>query len=373
MRIGVYGLPCSGKTTLIESVPFLDRKAGSKLLHQLDPSFSARTEDEKNELRSQLARSLMLQDNFLMDGHWSFNDKVVFTPEDGQLYDTFLYIYVRPDILRDRIMASPRNRQYLLSVPESSQEQYLENWQRQEIAGLRAFCHEADKNLYVLDDPQTGYVQDKKQEHSFLQEILGGYDCKAFAQDCTDSILSRTNSPTLFLCDGDRTFAEPDMTEKVYGLSRASHIYDWNFYTGYQQWRHARLLSDRGDGQGNRAAEGVASFVPNQRTFSFLAQNPDFREHTFILSSGAPELWRLIGEQEGILTFSGSRMSADTKFFVTKYLRRAGRRVIALGDSLGDWWMLKEADRGILAEKDPIRHTGSASLAGYDLSGLERI
>ena len=61
-------------------------------------------------------------------------------------------------------------------------------------------------------------------------------------------------------------------------------------------------------------------------------------------------------------------MSAETKFFIVKYLQQAGKRVIAYGDGMNDYFMLKQADIGYLVLKDD--GTISKSLIGRELGGI---
>ena len=61
-------------------------------------------------------------------------------------------------------------------------------------------------------------------------------------------------------------------------------------------------------------------------------------------------------------------MSAETKLYITKMLQRAGKHVIAYGDGMNDYFMLKQADEGYLLRKQD--GTLSRSLKGRDTEGL---
>lgn len=50
----------------------------------------------------------------------------------------------------------------------------------------------------------------------------------------------------------------------------------------------------------------------------------------------------------GIKTYAGKNISSETKYFLTKFLKQKGYKVISYGDSKNDLYMLKESDRGIL-------------------------
>lgn len=113
MRIGLYGLPTAGKTFILDAVRNFEVLAGSSMLKELAPDFHSLTAEEKNCVREQLAIQLREKDDFIMDGHYSFGDEIVFTEEDGELYDAILYLYVDPAILEKRMKDSIRNKKYL--------------------------------------------------------------------------------------------------------------------------------------------------------------------------------------------------------------------------------------------------------------------
>ena len=90
---------------------------------------------------------------------------------------------------------------------------------------------------------------------------------------------------------------------------------------------------------------------------------------TYILTSGHERIWRFISKQLGLEFFYGTQMSAETKLFITKHLQAAGKRVVAYGDGMNDYFMLKQADEGyLIAKKDG---TISRSLKGRDMEGLK--
>ena len=94
MRIGLYGLPTAGKSYILGAVRNLEVLSGSSLLKEIAPDFHDLTDNQKEAVRQELALKLRQKDRFIMDGHYSFGDSVVFTEADGQLYDTFLYPWI---------------------------------------------------------------------------------------------------------------------------------------------------------------------------------------------------------------------------------------------------------------------------------------
>jgi len=104
----------------------------------------------------------------------------------------------------------------------------------------------------------------------------------------------------------------------------------------------------------------IAENAVNQHTLN---------KDSFILTSGHERVWRFIADYLGVPFFAGMEMSAETKFFITKKLQEAGKTVIAYGDGMNDYYMLKKADVGYLIPKED--GTISRSLKGKDLGGVD--
>ena len=348
MRIGIYGLPCAGKTSLIQQVTGIRHFSGSELLHRMEPRFDTLTPEEKCEVRASLAIQLRHEEiDFIIDGHYSFGDDVVFTEFDGMLYDAILYLYVSPDILRARMQASEKNRKYA-SLDIAA-------WQAAEIKGLRDSCHRHYKDFYVLDDPENGCFMDNTLPLAFIQDIIGGYSCMRYAGACASRILTSSTDTNITLCDGDRTLILEDSSYAAFGYR--THLFDGNFYTGFQSWRQARDFT-----QMSLSGRPMPDVHRNEKVFDLLFGA------TYIVTAGHPAVWEALASSFGLPVFSGPQMSADTKFFITRFLQSVGKRVAAFGDSMGDYYMLKRADEGILVRRPD--GSLSRSLSGCDLEGL---
>lgn len=350
MRIGFYGMPSAGKTYILNQIDFIKVFAGSTMLREMCPDYDLRDNEGKNEVRKQLADSLLSVESFIMDGHFAFGDKIAFTESDGRLYDAFLYLYISPEILKERMKASEKNRKYL--------DYDIEKWQKNEIDGLRAYCHANDKDFYVIDNPPTNKFDDVSVIIDFISDVVNGYSCVSLAEKCAKDILSKSKTDTVTLMDGDKTITIEDSSNKVFGYN--THLYDGNFYTGYQSWMQGREFE--------------------HYSFEELTQMPvslnekvckAIDEETYILTSGHERVWRYISKKLGILFYFGTEMSAETKLYVTKNLQKAGKRVIAYGDGMNDYYMIKQADEGFLVTKQDS--TISRSLKEKDLEGLKLV
>lgn len=347
MRIGLYGMPTAGKTFILEQIDFIEVVVGSKLLKEYDPDFDTRDEAGREQDRKAVAQLMMNKETFIMDGHYAFGDEIAFTEDDGKMYDVYLYLYVSPDILKERMAASSKNRKYLkFDVTE---------WQNEEISGLRKYCHDNGKDFYVIDNPPYNCFEDVSGVIRFIRDIVDGYSCVSYAQECADYIINNSKTDTIVLLDGDKTLTIEDSSGMVFGYK--THLYDGNFYTGYQVWKQNEEFK--------------------QYTFDDLTEMPvhfnekvksAITEDSFILTSGHERVWRFISKQLGLDFFYGTQMSAETKLFITKRLQAAGKRVVAYGDGMNDYFMLKQADEGYLITKQD--GTISRSLRERDTEGL---
>lgn len=352
-------MPTSGKTHLLESVKDTygwNVYSGSELLKKLAPNFSDLDKEKKKAVRVQLANELMRTDDFLMDGHYAFETEKVFTEEDGSLYDAFVYLYVAPEILHERLVLSEKNQAFAKKTVSE-----LTKWQTAEINGLRKYCHDHDKDFYICDDPENGYCKDETPVLNFLNVIRNGYSCVSYAKECREAIETGISGYIVSLADGDKTVIEEDSTA-MFGYR--THIFDGNFYTGYQAWRHFDLWERYKIDHPEINAASVPETIHIRQT----VLNALREQSGAILTSGNLSFWERFGKQYRILVFGGAEMSADTKFFIAKFLKSAAYHVNAYGDSRNDYDMLLEADEGFFIAR-PDRSI-SRSLNGCDLSRI---
>lgn len=346
MRIGLYGLPTAGKSYILSVVRNLEVLSGSSLLRELEPDFLYKSEDEKSCIRKQLALQLRDKDKFIMDGHYSFGNNVVFTEEDGALYDTFIYLYVEPDILTRRMEDSIRNQKYL--------EHDIAEWQKFEIESLREYCHKNNKDFYVVDNPEKGFFPDISMVLEFIDSIVCGYSCVSYAREVAEQIGGRES---VSLVDGDKTLIKEDSSAL---LGYKTHSFDGNYYTGFQAWRHHRELTDF-----LRFIECSGQDIENLDLNINGSVLEKISGDAVILTSGHSGIWKQIADKVGMSVYYGAQMSSDTKYFIAKFLQEKGTYVTAFGDSMNDYYMLKQADNAYLVMKKD--GTASASLKGRNL------
>ena len=346
MRVGLYGMPCSGKTFILDRIDFLDVYVGSNLLKTKNLNFQHLPEKEKSQIRKEIAEEMMSHDNFIMDGHYAFGDVTAFTKEEGQMYDIYLYLYVNPETLSERMSRSEKNNKFLTF--------YLHKWQQKEIQELRAWCHLNNKDFYLIDTPPNYDSNNVELTLKFLKLIKSGWSCLEFARKCTNEIIKKSTSKQIKIFDGDKTITSYDCSTEF--LNYHTNIFDGNFYTGWQFWKQSLdfLKIDK------RIELSNISFNTN------IIDNID--ENSFILTSGNPTIWKKISSQLGIECFCGDMMSAETKYFIVKFLRENGYKVNAWGDSFSDYFMLLQADHGYI-----VKHKSgqiSKSFGNVDISEM---
>ena len=347
MRLGLYGLPAAGKTYILDRINGIKVFHGSDMLFDLDKDFHNTDENGRKAVRKELANSLLKENNFIMDGHYSFGDNVVFTKEDGKLYDAFLYLYIEPRVLKSRMEKSSKNIKYL--------KYDIKKWQNNEIEKLREYCHENNKDFYVIDNQDLGYFDDIYTVLKFIYAVSDGFSCVNFAKEAANDILSMSNFTDITLTDGDRTLIKEDSSSLV---GYKTNIFDGNFYTGFQSFVHHENMM--------KYTNASKKLPISEITYNdFVLKHMD---NGFVLTSGQPDIWKNISEKIKRPVFFGNQMSSDTKFFITKFLQK-NRNVRAFGDSMNDYFMLKRADEAFLIAKP----TGeiSSSLKNRNLEGIQ--
>ena len=166
MRIALYGLPCAGKTTILSSLNNVRVMNGSEELNKMSGgTFKTSTEEEKNNYRIKYIEFLMslTDDLILSDGHYSFLENVVFTEQDAQAYDVFIYLFCSAETLLHRYACSDKNKKYAeLSITR------IEQWQNFEIERLRYECHRNNKDFYAVNGENMTHVLSALTEYVLL-------------------------------------------------------------------------------------------------------------------------------------------------------------------------------------------------------------
>lgn len=325
MKIALYGLPCAGKTTLLEKASaFIKVIHGGSELKKLTGDIYQR--------RKTLLEILKEESEFIIDGHYQFitvdKKDSVFTTED-KVFDVFMYLYQEPQVIYKRLLASEKNKKY---IPENIKK--IEKWQEEEMLSLRYICHNANKDFYIIDDYKTGY----ENFIPFLKEVLKGYSNIEYARKIV-SVIECQFEKDINIFDGDKTLIPFDSSKRF--LNIITDIFDNNFYTGYQFYLQDKLVTPR------------LHLLDKEKILSNI-EYTDIKhlikkENSIIISSGIKEIWEnIIGKNLDLTTFAGKFISSETKYFIAKFLKDKHYNVTVYGDSKNDLYMLREANHGVL-------------------------
>lgn len=354
MRIAIYGLPSSGKSTLMRKITNARVVNGREELERLSKgAFASMSENARSQIRVRYTEYLSeLQDEIIVsDGHYSFVDNIVFTPNDAAVYDVFFYLYCAPEELLRRYCVSEKNQYYSSLSLET-----IRQWQLFEIDSLREECHTRNKDFYVIsDNDQTTAFFD------FFELIRSGYSSIEHARRIATRISELyplDENEGLCITDGDKTIIEQDTFRFCY--DGKTNVFDGDFYTGFQSFLFSQELKDI-----ISVPESVNNITISDDVWKRISDMP-----YVVISSGISIVWEKLKDILGLSEVIADPMiSADVKFYVVKMLKEKGYRIIAFGDSKNDYYMLKEADNGYLRIGQRI----SRSLTSVDLSGIHLI
>ncbi len=371
MRIALYGLSCSGKDYMLDRMPFIEHIKGSDWLNARSGGrFRELPTDEQDALRREFIGYIRSSSdrNVAVDGHYAFPTAdgydIAFTEDDGDCYDVFAYLDTPSETIRSRLRESEKNSTYA-DLPVER----IEAWKRFEIEGLRKECLERGKEFLLLDD-------DVDDVRSFMEGIIEGRILTApqVAERSAERILSSSDSGRIVLCDGDKTLTTSDLTKKVSaltGLRADRNVFDGDRYSTYQFWLAHRVFAPMDDPK-DLFEEVAAEADVEKELLDDLSAIDGYR---VVVSAGLEGLWEAVvgrigafGMAVGSSTDASANISQLAKALIARYLRSAGREVIAVGDNVVDYYMLLEADRGyVVAHQKKNASLQTILLEGTDL------
>lgn len=346
MKFALYGLPCAGKSTLLNQLNIKVLNGSKRLNEMSNGKFKTLSEDEKIKLRRQYANEVRnVNDDVISDGHFAFPNGVVYTEDDAKTYDVFFYLWCQPKILKERIEASEKNAAFA-----NISEENIKSWQNFEIEKLREECHHLDKDFYVISDISA------KTFSEFIENIKSGFSSFNLAKNIAEKITSIYPIPDkINIVDGDKTAIVQD-SFRLCAENSTTDAFDNDFYTGYQSFRFSQEINHR-----------IYDFTKLENITINKNLSDVFNEKYVILSSGVQILWDKISEKFAIKNIiADTRICADTKYFVIKILKEKGYIITAYGDAKNDIYMLKIADKGYICVTKKL----SRSLKNCDTSGL---
>lgn len=367
MKLVLYGISCSGKDTFINT--FLTEHScfkhihGSKRLSEISnekygADFQKLPAETQNNIRKAFVSKLTNMNNIIVDGHYCFPSdngfETVFSDEDKNLYDVFLYLRVKPEDAHTRISVSDKNKKFKnLCIEEISQ------WQDKEISELRDICFADHKEFIVLDEDFNLNLQ-------FLNLYISSYP-KMTAIETARHIVSQikeqaSNSKKIALFDCDRTITKEDTTIPFFELNNGHNkllkeIFRGDVYTQYQFWRQQELYKNFS------VYPEIKQFTYNNCVLDKLELLKNDGYSIFGLTAGIYNIWKQInGEEDFFTNVIGNNLKTDSvgiitdfvKGYVVELLQNDGFEVFSTGDSMCDIYMLEKTG-GLIWAPEKVR------------------
>ncbi|CAM1502318.1 Fc.00g043020.m01.CDS01 [Cosmosporella sp. VM-42] len=382
--IGIYGIPGSGKTYLlnelkemlgIEHYQFYE---GSEKIHSLVVGgltrFQTLPEGEKQEVREQAIESIRKEVAStgrigIVTGHLLFwteggKESFVHTQADLANFTHIIYLDTHRRLIRDhRRDDTKKNRQ---DLPE----EFLEQWKKTEKAHLRRLCRE-NEILFVSvrwNDPIRiskilDAFQQQNEEHNFSR-----------ARGRMDKLITPGKVKTVIFLDGDKALCQEDTSILFWHTAIKMGLYESGdgkyplrtIFDGPLGYSHAAfcqvamLYEEVRDFQ--VLCDEVASELYINHSLRYIMEQADARDNVVVVvvTSGPrrvlEEVLNKVNLQNVEVIGSGliaekSRVvvTAELKGELVKYVRERYRvPVWVFGDSFLDLQMFKEANEAIV-------------------------
>ena len=386
--VGLYGIPGSGKTFLLNQLKQVLRDThfafyeGSQMIAAVVPgglvAFHGLKEPEKMLWR-QRAIDAIEEDcagsgrTAIVTGHFMFwseeaeSGRPVYTQRDLDTFTHIIYLDISAEVIgRRRLEDKGKSR-----PPTSTS--LLDKWQQAEKEQLRHLCRNhrilfTRVSIPALLEKTVTLVRDFCQ-HSEAHNL-------SVAEDRLDEIFSASQCQleTVLVMDADRTLAPEDtgvlFWEKTSDTRRSKDdapvlktLFSSPLGYSYTAFRQATLLYEEvaDDREFNILCQNVASAVHMHPEIISLLHVVAKQKHVgmVIVSCGLRLVWEKVLEREGLSeavnVIGGGRLrdgfvvSASVKGALVARLRHTHKLFVwAFGDSLLDLEMLRNADQSIV-------------------------
>ena len=391
--IGLYGVPGSGKTFLLNQLKLELRQEdfefheGSRMIATVIPgglsAFQKLGEQEKLYWRqlaidtigkkcADSAKAAVVAGHFMF---WPEGDEAgcpVYTQNDLNTFTHILYLDVPAELVAQRRLKDTERSRPSISVT------HLREWQQTEKTQLRHLCRQHGI-LFSLVSPHPMLVHKVLTRLRDFRHHTEKYNLSR-AESCLDEVLvtSQGQLETVLVMDADRTLAAEDtgaLFWKMVSSSRRLEDKDCPLKTlfssplgySYTAFRQATLLYEEtaDDQDFDCLCQDVASAVTMYPEFVSLLHLVAKEKHigAVIVTCGLRRVWEMVLKREGlsetVKVIGGGRIADG--FVVTAAVKAAlvsrlqdtyGVYVWAFGDSRLDLGMLRKADQAIIVVGD---------------------
>lgn len=347
MKIGLYGLPCSGKTTLMKKLESSGYPCiyGSECLKKMakerfNTEFDDLSEEDKLHLRLNLP--MRLPKDIIVDGHYSFYESgkqnIVMTESD--LYDAYVYLDTNAETIKERINASDKNERFKgLSVDE------IQTWKDFELDGLLQYANEKNRTLLIVSEADA----EAEQKDLIVRLFHNDHSLDAYSTAKSLAAGITVSSDHIVLSDCDKTISYFDSgaeylslsTDPIWTPSDLKKNFNHDRYSILQFERmfhhivakdHKRLINE---------IKKIHKNDINEKLLSWLTE----KGQLIGLTSGFSEVYADWLQVLGWRYDSQYYVSSQVKYFICKELKKHAY-VSAVGDSAVDLPMLLCADQG---------------------------
>lgn len=409
--IGVYGLPGSGKSFLLNQ---LKRKLGnadfvyfegSEKIASLVPggleAFHQLSELRKSALRQRAIdeigrESAVSGRTAVAAGHFMFwpegqtAGQAVYTPNDLDTFTHIIYLDVPVQVIAQRRLDDKLKKRPSMSAD------HLRQWKEAEVANLRHLCRQHHILFIRVSEPSTLLCKVSALLQYFQQGITIESNLARVAARLDDvlSVYSRDQLETVLVMDADKTLGADDAgtlfwrtlaeSQPDMAAAQGSPLKElFSSRLGYSDvaFHQATLLCEEAadDEQFEALSEAVVSSVRMHPDFIALIRLATDQKHigALVVTCGLARVWEKVLEREGlskkVSVIGGGRIAdgfvvtAGVKAAVVSHLRNmAGLYVWAFGDSPLDLPMLRDADQAVVVVGDEHIRSSSMDAALYE-------
>jgi phosphoserine phosphatase/adenosyl cobinamide kinase/adenosyl cobinamide phosphate guanylyltransferase len=384
MNIIIFGVSRCGKNYFIERLlESINRKVANTLYYvsgsgTLD-KFSKEiygiplknTEEwQKKYLRLLFCDELLKNNNNykhkIVDGHYCFckkdNFEVVLTDNERDVYDIFFYLDTPASVIIEQANKDEEKKDVAFMTEEKVNE-----WKEFEIQSLREIALNYEKEFIVLDNNIEDCID------YFETLLLETRDTLLNSKLIAEHIINKNQKiideyKNIILLDCDRTISDNDTTYefcKTIGIDKhkLKNIFSGERYTLYQFFKVAMLYAREDITMYEKASEdAMEKAIMNVPLMEDIKQNGN-KYLTIGVTSGILRIWEKMQEKQCFPYFiaGGSNIKTDkiivsraVKYYLVKLLKKKGKHIIAVGDSMVDIDMLKEADEGFVVAQEKI-------------------
>ncbi|KAI7283006.1 hypothetical protein KC345_g3163 [Hortaea werneckii] len=406
--IGIYGLPASGKTHLLNELrKVLDEYQfnfydGSEVIERITDgglaAFKQMGNAQKANIRTKAVKTIKAEctkerKTGVVAGHFMLLSEdgtsvKIDTPADWDTYTHIIYLNTPIEKIVDRT-EKDSGRVDRKQLPTAD----LRQWQNSEKSRLRKICYE-NRILFAVDDTA---------DHDYISKLINRFredDVKRNTRSALqeiDQIMSdhEIQPQTVLLFDADKTLGVEDASyhfwmaaKGVVDNSLLNEIFNSSLGYSYLAFQRAMLLHEElNEEKFLEHCKDVASYAKLRPEFVELLQEAAKYPHVavVVITSGIRLIWDMVLKREGlgdmVKVIGGCRLSDNyvvtptVKGAAVKRLQSAHAATVwAFGDSEIDLPMLKNADHAFVVVgpgQKQQRAMWKALQRAVDVDGLE--